>query len=621
MCIFALSLSACTHEHQFASEWTSDGDYHWHVATCEHDTEVSEKAEHIMDGVNCSICGYHKHIYEQEKIVPPTCTERGYTIKACECGEEQLVENSYIDIVEHNYNNAECVHCGCSVFDGDFRSISVEEAAEFVENLPEDYNKINWTEGYLVKKDIDKEQEISDGQKLKLTATTMTVKTSSIGSSLVAYAIGAGEGYEYNSGLFYSSELEMFYQDGVYYEHIVDEGTSDGVNKERTESVEKGRQSFEQCLTNREPFAGVFDVVVVEWFFGELTNGYYDDVEFSITESLSYIKFMIEVPEQTKDSTVSAKLCYVFNKDYKLVSLICDMKTFTMEDRVANRSTIIIAESSDSVPLVQNPEDYECTTHNYIAGLCEYCGHNFFLGIEELPFEPILDVELTEEDRVNGSQVKRFIKRVEGQYVSYDYYGANINIESDRVVDGDNERNEQIHININENDGVLKGDLYYASNYFDGEWNTERTDTAYILGDIMYKVGSETFKDCRGEDTANQKVYQMVYDFCGYEYAMADLSVAYESLYKGMQRVFYSVCKVGGYDVFKVQADDEYMGYIEAIYIYDADGKMVGFKARNSMSNYRVMIEIRPLNIFNSIQIPGQVVDSINNYINNNSSK
>lgn len=62
------------HEHTFATEWTNDQTYHWHVATCEHTTEISEKAEHIFDeyqynnnttkdalgtkNPKCSVCGY-----------------------------------------------------------------------------------------------------------------------------------------------------------------------------------------------------------------------------------------------------------------------------------------------------------------------------------------------------------------------------------------------------------------------------------------------------------------------------------------------------------------------------------------------------------------------------------
>lgn len=34
--------------HLFATEWVSDATYHWHVATCEHSTEIGGKAEHTF---------------------------------------------------------------------------------------------------------------------------------------------------------------------------------------------------------------------------------------------------------------------------------------------------------------------------------------------------------------------------------------------------------------------------------------------------------------------------------------------------------------------------------------------------------------------------------------------
>ena len=36
------------HEHEFSDSWSKDGTYHWHAATCEHTTEVSEKAVHTF---------------------------------------------------------------------------------------------------------------------------------------------------------------------------------------------------------------------------------------------------------------------------------------------------------------------------------------------------------------------------------------------------------------------------------------------------------------------------------------------------------------------------------------------------------------------------------------------
>lgn len=37
-----------SHEHTFATEWTKDATHHWHAATCEHTSEVKDKAEHTF---------------------------------------------------------------------------------------------------------------------------------------------------------------------------------------------------------------------------------------------------------------------------------------------------------------------------------------------------------------------------------------------------------------------------------------------------------------------------------------------------------------------------------------------------------------------------------------------
>ncbi|MGN0822645.1 MAG: hypothetical protein ACI4NG_02630 [Candidatus Gallimonas sp.] len=60
-----LAFSACgkdgtqepEHEHVFSEKWAFDQTYHWHVATCEHADEVSEKAEHTLVNGVCSVCG------------------------------------------------------------------------------------------------------------------------------------------------------------------------------------------------------------------------------------------------------------------------------------------------------------------------------------------------------------------------------------------------------------------------------------------------------------------------------------------------------------------------------------------------------------------------------------
>ncbi len=48
------------HTHTFAEGWTSDGENHWHAATCDHKEEVSGKEAHSFTNGECSVCGYYK---------------------------------------------------------------------------------------------------------------------------------------------------------------------------------------------------------------------------------------------------------------------------------------------------------------------------------------------------------------------------------------------------------------------------------------------------------------------------------------------------------------------------------------------------------------------------------
>ncbi len=88
------------HTHKFSDDWTSDDIYHWHSATCEHTTEVSDKAEHTFSDwqvtkeasctekgekkVTCTICSY-------EKTEVTYKAEHTYTDGICECGMREMV--------------------------------------------------------------------------------------------------------------------------------------------------------------------------------------------------------------------------------------------------------------------------------------------------------------------------------------------------------------------------------------------------------------------------------------------------------------------------------------------------------------------------------------------------
>ena len=69
------------HEHEFSKDWTSDAEYHWHKATCEHTDEVSGKEDHVFGdwiidedstegktGTKHRICSVCK--YEEKGTVP-----------------------------------------------------------------------------------------------------------------------------------------------------------------------------------------------------------------------------------------------------------------------------------------------------------------------------------------------------------------------------------------------------------------------------------------------------------------------------------------------------------------------------------------------------------------------
>ena len=62
-------------------------------------------------------CGYnsevwvplHSHSYE-EQVTPPTCTEQGYTVYICACGEYYV--DAYTEALGHDYAYGSCTRCG-----------------------------------------------------------------------------------------------------------------------------------------------------------------------------------------------------------------------------------------------------------------------------------------------------------------------------------------------------------------------------------------------------------------------------------------------------------------------------------------------------------------------------
>ena len=97
------------HEHEFATEYSYDSDYHWHAATCGHAVTSTKEAHEFGDGDVCTVCGLSRHEhtfadtyshdethhwyaatcehtdekqgYEAHTLVDNTCTVCGYTVE------------------------------------------------------------------------------------------------------------------------------------------------------------------------------------------------------------------------------------------------------------------------------------------------------------------------------------------------------------------------------------------------------------------------------------------------------------------------------------------------------------------------------------------------------------
>ena len=123
-----LLLSACAHTHTFNNEWTYDEEYHWHSASCEHDTEVSDKVKHTFnDGevVTDATC-------EAEGTIKFSCTECGYnyTNKVDALGHEYGEVEYVWDGVVSCTATLTCIHSGCDEAISETATISNEVTKE-----------------------------------------------------------------------------------------------------------------------------------------------------------------------------------------------------------------------------------------------------------------------------------------------------------------------------------------------------------------------------------------------------------------------------------------------------------------------------------------------------------
>lgn len=100
------------HEHTFSKEWKNNGTYHWHEATCEHEDEKSDMNAHAYgeDG-KCTVCGYEKPVISehQHSYSEQWTTDSDYHWHEATCEHEDEIN----DLGAHSYgNDGKCTVCG-----------------------------------------------------------------------------------------------------------------------------------------------------------------------------------------------------------------------------------------------------------------------------------------------------------------------------------------------------------------------------------------------------------------------------------------------------------------------------------------------------------------------------
>lgn len=84
----------------------------------------------------------HTHSYT-ETVVAPTCTEKGYTLSTCTCGDSE--KSKYTDALGHNYADGVCTRCGEA-------GTAIPEGAKFTDMLTDKGEIVTVTEkgGYYL---------------------------------------------------------------------------------------------------------------------------------------------------------------------------------------------------------------------------------------------------------------------------------------------------------------------------------------------------------------------------------------------------------------------------------------------------------------------------------------
>lgn len=92
------------HEHTFEEDWSYNATYHWHVANCEHTTEVRGMAPHNFSNNKCTVCGYEKDMTSNSPAPKPNTTEEVIAQYLLELGDNFSVsaeiKNNFSELIK-----------------------------------------------------------------------------------------------------------------------------------------------------------------------------------------------------------------------------------------------------------------------------------------------------------------------------------------------------------------------------------------------------------------------------------------------------------------------------------------------------------------------------------------
>lgn len=111
------------------------------------DDLVDTKNHNFVDRI-CSECGakeIHKHSYSAFTVAP-TCTKKGYTEYTCSCGDKYF-DNWTTSYGNHNFENYECTSCGVNPFDYYVEWIK-ENGYVYGDHYVYDFNSVYEIEGF-----------------------------------------------------------------------------------------------------------------------------------------------------------------------------------------------------------------------------------------------------------------------------------------------------------------------------------------------------------------------------------------------------------------------------------------------------------------------------------------